>query len=61
MKCPLCQVELRITRSRNVVEHDDTPNEETKLYVEQELSCLNKGCANYNTVVETIRNEIPIG
>ena len=44
MKCPLCQVELRITRSRNVVEHDDTPNEETKLYVEQELSCLNKGC-----------------
>ena len=61
MKCPLCQVELRITRSRNVVEHDDTPNEETKLYVEQELSCLNKGCANYNTVVETIKNEIPIG
>ena len=61
MKCPSCQVELRITRSRNVVEHDDTPNEETKLFVEQDLSCLNKSCANYNTVVQTIKNEIPIG
>ena len=61
MKCPSCQVGLRITRSRNVVEHDDTPNEETKLFVEQDLSCLNKSCANYNTVVQTIKNEIPIG
>ena len=61
MKCPLCQVEMRITRSRNVVEHDDTPNEETKLYIEQELSCLNKNCSNYNTVVQTVKNELPIG
>ena len=61
MKCPLCQVELRITHSRNVVEHDDTPNEETKLFVVQELSCLNKNCKNYETVVETVRHEIPIG
>jgi len=61
MKCPLCQVEMRITRSRNVVEHDDTPNEETKLYVEQELSCLNKNCSNYKNVMQTVRNELPIG
>ena len=61
MKCPLCQVEMRITRSRNVVEHDDTPNEETKLYVEQDLSCMNKTCANYESVVQTVRNELPIG
>lgn len=61
MKCPLCQVELRITRSRNMVENDDTPNKETKLYVEQELSCLNQNCANYNTVAATIRSELPIG
>ncbi len=61
MKCPLCQVELRITRSRNVVEHDDTPNEETKLFVEQELTCLNKSCPNYETVAQTIRSELPIG
>lgn len=61
MKCPLCQVELRITRSRNVVENDDTPDTATKLYIEQELSCLNRNCNNFNKVVETVKNEIPIG
>lgn len=61
MKCPLCNVEMRIMRSRNVVENDDTPDSETKLYVEQELSCLNKNCANYEKTVETVRNEIPLG
>lgn len=61
MKCPLCQVEMRISRSRNVVENDDTPNEETKLYIDQELMCLNKSCANYEQVVQTVRNEIPLG
>jgi hypothetical protein len=60
MKCPLCQVELRITNSRNVVENDDTPDKPTKLYVEQDLSCLNKKCVNYNTVVETVRNELEV-
>lgn len=61
MKCPLCQVEMRIIRSRNVVTNDDTPDTPTKLYVEQDLSCLNKNCGNYEKVVETIRNELPIG
>lgn len=61
MKCPKCQVELRITRSRNVIENDNTPDAETKLFVEQELTCLNKGCENFETVVETVRNELPIG
>ena len=61
MKCPLCNVEMRIMRSRNVVENDDTPEAETKLYVEQELSCLNTNCANYEKTVETVRNEIPLG
>lgn len=61
MKCPLCQVEMRITKSRMVVENDDTPDEETKLFIEQNLSCLNKGCSNYETVIETIRHELPIG
>ena len=61
MKCPECQLELRITRSRNVVENDDTPNEETKLFIVQELSCTNKNCTNYNKVVETVKNELPIG
>lgn len=61
MKCPVCQVELRITRSRNVVENDDTPNEETKLYIVQELSCINKKCSNNGKIVATLKSEIPIG
>lgn len=61
MKCPLCQVEMAISRSRNIVENDDTPDKETKLYVAQDLSCVNKNCENYDTVVETVKNELPIG
>lgn len=61
MQCPICKVEMRISRSHNVVENDDTPNEETKLYIVQDLSCMNRNCANYEKVVETIRNELPIG
>lgn len=61
MKCPLCRVEMRITRTRNILENDNTPDAETKLYVEQDLSCLNKNCSNYEKVVETVRTEIPIG
>ena len=61
MKCPLCRVEMRITKTRNILENDNTPDAETKLYVEQDLSCLNKNCSNYEKVVETVRTEIPIG
>jgi hypothetical protein len=43
-----------------VVENDDTPDIPTKLFVEQEFSCLNKGCANYESTVETMKNEIPL-
>lgn len=61
MKCPLCQVEMRISHSRNIVENDNTPDEETKLFVVQDLTCMNKNCANYKRVVETSRTEIPLG
>lgn len=61
MLCPVCQLEMRITNTRNVVEHDDTPNEETKLYVVQDLTCMNRECRNFNKVVDTVKNEIPIG
>lgn len=61
MKCPLCQVEMRISRSRNVVENDDTPDTPTKLFIEQELKCLNKNCQNYDKVMQTFKNEVPIG
>ena len=61
MKCPLCQVEMRITRSRNILENDNDPEKPTKLFLEQELSCLNRECSNYNQVVESIKSELPIG
>ena len=61
MKCPECELDLRITNSRNVVENDDNPEKETKLFVIQSLSCMNRQCPNYEKVVETIRTEVPIG
>ena len=61
MKCPLCQVEMRIARSFNTVENDDKPDKPTKLYVVQNMSCVNKACANYDKDVETVKTEIPIG
>lgn len=61
MKCPLCRLEMRITSSRNIIVNDDTPDEETRLFKEQELSCMNKECKNYGKVVETKRNELTIG
>ena len=61
MKCPLCNVEMRITKTRNILENDNTPDAETKLFVEQDLTCLNKNCSNFERVVQTVRNEIPIG
>lgn len=58
MKCPLCDIEMRITASRNIVKMEgDVPH----LFIEQDLSCLNEKCENYNTVVETVSNEQPIG
>lgn len=61
MKCPLCQVEMRITRSRNILENDDNPDIPTKLFVVQEVSCMNKDCANYEKVIDSVKNELPIG
>ena len=60
MQCPLCKLEMRITNTRNVVEHDDTPDEITKLFVVQDLSCVNKSCENYDKVVDTIKTELPL-
>ena len=58
MKCPVCQVELRITRSRNLIEMD---GDKPRLFVEMDLTCINKQCQNYEKVVETSRSEQPVG
>lgn len=61
MKCPLCQLEMRVVSHRNVIEHDNTPDEQTRLYTEYDLACMNRNCENYEKVLETERNELPIG
>ena len=60
MKCPLCNLEMRITGSHFETENDDTPNEKTKLYRVIDLSCVNEKCANNGKVVETLRNELDL-
>lgn len=61
MKCPLCNIEMGSISNRMVVENDDTPDIETKLYTEHDMACRNKSCSNFGKVVETIRNEIKLG
>ena len=54
MKCPLCQVEMGQSHPIYKV---SLVNGEPKLYLEHELKCRSKQCANYGKVVTTIRNE----
>lgn len=51
---------MRITGSRLMLENDDTPDVETKLYREMDLSCVNEKCPNNGKVVETIKNELDL-
>lgn len=57
MECPLCKVEMGISQSVYKVSTDDEGNK--KMYIEQDLKCRSKQCANYGKVVTTVRN--PIG
>lgn len=60
MKCPLCNLEAHIKASRYVVENDDN-NEETKLFLEQDIACMNSKCNNFNQKIHTFRNPIKLG
>ena len=61
MKCQLCKTEAYIKSSKYVVEGDDAANEETKLYIEQEMVCRNQNCKNFGQVIHTFKNPIKIG
>ena len=61
MLCPLCRLEMAIQSSRYKTVNDNTPDKETELYIEQNLTCRNKQCPNHGKVVETIQNPIKIG
>jgi hypothetical protein len=60
MLCPKCKIEMRISASRYVVDHDDTPEAETKLYTQQDMVCRNKQCINYGKLVFQNLIELPI-
>lgn len=51
--CPRCKTLLRITSTKNVVR-------DQKLFVVQELICVNPQCENKGNVVETIEHEQPV-
>lgn len=55
MLCPICQCEMQIAASRTVAEGDNSPDTQTKVYIEQDLTCANPACANNKKVVEHSR------
>lgn len=60
MKCPLCNIEMAIKSSRHVVVGDNSPDTDTKLFLEQELVCRNKNCPNHGKVVDKVKNPIQL-
>ena len=57
MLCPICQLEMGISSSNNVIEVDKETLQ-PKLYLDQELSCRNKQCKNFKKVVTKIRHPL---
>lgn len=53
MKCPLCNIEMRIVKSAVRFENDDTPDFQTKAYRVLTLKCRNPQCTGYETQVES--------
>jgi len=57
MLCPICQLEMGISSSNNVIEVDKATMQPS-LYLDQELSCRNKQCQNFQKVVTKIRHPL---
>jgi hypothetical protein len=55
MKCPLCEIEAVITKSRIVFNTD-----EQKLFRYTEFTCRNKKCSNFQTVIGEDKDELPV-
>ena len=52
MKCPKCDVEMRIVGSKIRFENDNTPDMPTKAIRVMTLQCVNSQCSGYTTEVE---------
>jgi len=55
MLCPKCKVEARITKVRQAFNI-----EEQKLYRYVDFTCLNKKCPDYEKVIATAKDELPV-
>lgn len=60
VKCPLCNVEMAISCHRYRIAGDDSPDTDTKLYIEQDLVCRNAQCANHGKVVTTVKTPLEL-
>lgn len=47
-----------IDGTRYVFEGDESPETETKAFVEMDLKCRNKNCGNYDKVIQT--SKVPL-
>lgn len=57
MKCPLCNIEAAIAETKYVYEQEE---EEIKLFLKQDMKCRNPNCSNYNTIIDTVKNPLPV-
>jgi hypothetical protein len=55
MKCPLCDIEAVITKTRQAFNM-----EEQKLFRYIEFSCRNKKCPNFEKVIGEDKDELPV-
>ena len=58
MKCPKCNIEAAISGTRYVATGDNSPDEETKLFIEQRFSCRNRQCANFGKEIGLKKNQL---
>lgn len=60
MKCPLCNLEGRITATRYIIENDNN-DKPTELFYEMDIKCNTKTCDNYDKVFTTVKTPVKIG
>lgn len=58
MLCSKCGVELRNENGHYSFTGDDSPDIETKLWMNLDLVCRNKSCADYGKVQSTRQVEV---
>lgn len=56
MKCPLCNIDMRVDDKGIHVENDNSPELPTCVYSEQSLTCINPQCKNNGKEVDVLRH-----